>query len=74
MVFAFLALGAIFGAVAAAFTIMSGGSVLLALAAYSGAGTLAAIICIAISIAVTSLRQRQGDWAEDVNTSRPVSA
>lgn len=43
MVIVFIAFGMMFGALAAGFALVSGGSILLAIAAYSGAGTVGAL-------------------------------
>ncbi len=74
MVFAFLAFGVLTGAGAAVYTLMSGGSVLLALLAYSGAGVLGTLAIILVTMVLTSLHQRDDAWVEDDQQKSPLSA
>lgn len=75
MVFVFIAIGVIFGAGAAAFTLMSGGSVLLALLAYSVAGSLATMAVIAVLYFIDDDESEpDGVWRELQDPVNPASA
>jgi len=64
MIVAFIFVGMVFGAIASLYTLLSGGSFLMALAIYSGIGTGIALAAIALALIVSGLRGSQGDWSE----------
>lgn len=65
MVIAFLALGILFGGLAAAFTMMSGGTFLLALAVYSGVGTISVLFGILGLLLMGGNDASMTDWDSD---------
>lgn len=70
MVIAFIALGIVFGGFAAAFTMASGGTFLLALAAYSGIGTIS-VLCGIFGLMLFGEKDApRSDW----DSEHPVSA
>lgn len=73
MVIVFVAFGIMFGAVAAGFTLVSGGSILLAIAAYSGAGTVGALAAIFCILSFNKAADHASQWQEK-NENGPVSA
>lgn len=73
MAIAFIAFGILVGTTAAGLTLMTGGSLLLAVLAYGGFGTLGAMLPIAALL----LRQPtalQDDWSDDTKSSAAFSA
>lgn len=74
MVILFLISGIAFGASAAAVTLWSGGSVLLAIASYSLFGTLGAMAVIYGVYLLSQARSLPDDWADPSNKNDPVSA
>lgn len=73
MVIVFIAFGVLFGAVAAGFTLMSGGSILLAIAAYSGAGAVGALAITFLLLFFGNASNRSANW-QDKQKSSTVSA
>jgi len=69
MAIIFIAFGILFGAGAAVATLWTGGSILLAIAAYSAVGTLGALAMVIVAAAVQA-RQEAREWTE----TKPVSA
>lgn len=72
MVILFVAFGLIFGGIAAAFTLASGGSILLAIAAYSGAGAVGALAVTFCLLFFGSIANQATKW-NDEKESGPVS-
>lgn len=73
MVIAFIAFGVLFGASAAVFTLVSGGSILLALAAYSGAGAIGAVAGIFMLLVFGPKGENGRGW-QDEREIGPISA
>ncbi len=74
MIIAFLAVGVLFGSVAGSIALISGGSLLLALAVYSGVGVGAAIVAIALILLVSGFRNARNVWSEAEVKRGPLSA
>jgi hypothetical protein len=64
MVILFLLVGTVFGASAAAFTIWSGGSILLAIASYSLVGTIGALGSVLALYRIHENGVSEPDWHE----------
>jgi Na+/proline symporter len=62
MVIVFVAFGILFGGIAAGFTLVSGGSILLAVLAYSGAGTVGALGAILFLLFFGNTATRAETW------------
>ena len=73
MVMVFVAFGILFGGFAAVFTLMSGGSILLAVLAYSGAGTVGALGAILFILFFGNTASRAENW-HGKKENGPVSA
>lgn len=73
MAFAFVIMGIVFGAFAASTTIAFGGSVVLAVLAYSCIGTIGAVASVGFFVWLQSVRDYTSDQSE-ITTNRPVSA
>jgi len=73
MVIVFVVFGILFGAAAAFFTLVSGGSILLAVAAYSGAGALGSLGAIFLLMYFGNSENRTKEW-QDTRKSGPLSA
>jgi len=69
MVILFLIVGTVFGASAAAFTIWSGGSILLAVASYSLVGTIAALGSVLALYSIREYRTSDADWHDPQEVS-----
>lgn len=71
MIIAFIAFGVVIGTGAAGFTILAGGSLLLAFAFYCGAGALGAVFCL-VALLMFSERQtsRSNELASSAHESR----
>jgi len=74
MVIVFLISGFLFGAVAAGFTLMSGGSILFAIAAYSGFGTLGALLSIGGILMINGAYKSRDEWSDENPAQGPISA
>lgn len=61
MVIAFVAFGILFGGSAAVYTLVSGGSVLLALAVYSGVGAVGAFCAISALLIISMAKSTTWD-------------
>lgn len=61
MVIAFVAFGILFGGTAAVYTLVSGGSFLLALAVYSGVGAVGALAAISALLIVSMAKSATWD-------------
>lgn len=72
MVIIFVALGVFLGASAAVFTLVSGGSILLAIAAYSGVGAIGALAAIFALVFFRASKLEQVDW-RDKQENRGIS-
>lgn len=59
MALAFILFGIVFGVSAAGMTLWTGGTVLMALAMYSGVGLLAALSAIGVLVALSGIRENQ---------------
>lgn len=73
MAIAFVAFGILFGGVAAGYTLMSGGSILLALAVYSGVGAVGAIVAISALMIIHMINAEANQW-RDKTGDGPLSA
>jgi len=73
MVIVFVVFGIMFGALAAGATLVSGGSILLAVAAYSGAGTVGALAAIFLILFFSKAANHASQW-QDKNEGARVSA
>ncbi len=73
MVIVFVVFGIMFGAVAAGFTLVSGGSILLAIAAYSGAGIIGALAATFFLLFFNKAAGHASQWQEK-SESGPLSA
>lgn len=73
MVILFIAFGALFGAIAGGLTLMSGGSILLALAAYSGVGAIGAVAVTFLVVFFGNSSSETGNW-QDKPENGTVSA
>ena len=70
MVIAFMVLGILFGGLAAVFTMVSGGTFLLALAVYSGVGTISVFCGVLGLLLIGGKDASMTDWDSD----RPATA
>lgn len=73
MVILFVAFGILTGGIAAVFTIASGGSILLAVAAYSGAGTIGALAAIFFLLFFGNIANQSTKW-NDKKENGAISA
>lgn len=69
MIIAFILFGVMFGAGASALTLVSGGSLLLALAVYSGVGTFTALFAVIAALVVSTVRERREHWVSTIEDS-----
>lgn len=67
MIIAFILFGVMFGAGASALTLIYGGSILLALAVYSGVGTVTATFAVMAALSVSAVRERRRNWADSLD-------
>ena len=67
MIIAFILFGVMFGAGASALTLIYGGSILLALAVYSGVGTATAMLAVMAALSVAAVRERRQSWADSLD-------
>ena len=74
MILAFIAFGVLFGASAAAFTLVSGGSILLAIVAYSIAGALGAVLGVGAILWLHGSKSSNDEWNGEKPSSRPATA
>ncbi len=75
MVVLFMLAGMVSGGTAAGFTIWSGGSVLLAISAYTLTGAMGACgVVFAASLVQRACAQETADWAEDEVRTKVASA
>lgn len=73
MVVLFVAFGIMFGGAAAVFTVASGGSILMAVAAYSGAGIVGALAATFLLLFLGNIVNQATKW-NDKKENGPVSA
>lgn len=73
MIIGFLIASMLVGTVAATYTFVSAGSLLLVLAAYSGFGVLGGIAFIALAMFIGQIRAGSQEWRETQNTPDALS-
>lgn len=69
MVIVFIAFGVLFGAVAGGLTLMSGGSILLAILAYSAAGAIGALAVTSLLTFFGNSSNETANWQEKSENS-----
>ena len=74
MIVAIVAIAMLFGATASVWTLVAGGSVLWAIAVYSGVGVAAALTTSVMVLILSSLRATEPEWSDAESESRTASA
>lgn len=74
MIIGIVAIAMVFGMVASVVTLISGGSMLMALAIYCGVGCLAAFATLSFAMIAIAARSSNSDWTECDTERQPASA